>query len=118
MRNLLRRPECVQALPYNLEQRAIDVEFEHAPRRDTPSITLLAREVSVVGAGSGRPAQFTADRTGGMAKALGNGSDTALVVTHGHHDGTFPCRQMGIDFWHGSTLQDGVFHLALDTALR
>jgi hypothetical protein len=117
VRNLLRRPERVQTLPDNLEERAIDVELGRAPRCDMSGITLLVRQVRVVGARSRRPAQFTADRTWGAAEASGNGSDTALVVPHGHHDGTILCRQMGIDFRHGSTQQERVLHLVLETAL-
>jgi hypothetical protein len=45
-----------------------------------------------------------------------NGSDTALVVAHGHHDGTLLCRQMGIDSRHGSTLQERLLHLVLEVA--
>lgn len=116
VRNLLRRPECVQALPYNLEERAIDVELGRAPRCDTTRVTLLVGQVCVVGSRSRRPAQFTADRTGRATKTSGNGSDTALVVAHGHHDGAFLRRQMGIDFRHGSTLQEAVLHLVLEIA--
>ncbi|WP_426117168.1 hypothetical protein, partial [Massilia sp. PWRC2] len=39
-----------------------------------------------------------------------------LVVPHGHHDGALLCRQMGIDFRHGSTLQQRVLHLVLEAA--
>ena len=52
----------------------------------------------------------------GTAKAVNNGSDTALVIPHGHHDGTL-LRQMGLNFWHRNTLQERMLHLVLETAL-
>lgn len=50
VRNLLRLPERVQTLPNNLEERRIDVELGHAPRCDTTGVTLLVRQVGIVGA--------------------------------------------------------------------
>ena len=73
-------------------------------------------QVGIVAIATRRTVKFTTDRTGSTAKALGNGSDTALVVPHGHHDGALLCRQMGIDFRHRSTLQQRVLHLVLETA--
>jgi len=61
VRNLLRRPERFQTLPYNLEKRTIDVELGRAPWRNTPGVTLLMREVGVVGAASRGPTQFATD---------------------------------------------------------
>ena len=67
-----------------------------APRRNATGPTLQMGKVGVMGAATGRTAEFTADRTRGH-KAFSNGADTALVVAYGHHDGTLLCRQVGID---------------------
>ena len=104
-------------MPHYLEERAINVQFGRASRCDTPNVTLLVNKVGIVSSSYRCPAQFAADRTWGTSKPFSNRSDTALVVPHGHHDGAFLCRQMGIDFWHRSTLQEGVLDLILETAL-
>jgi hypothetical protein len=111
------RPELLQIVPYHFEQRAIGVQLAPAPWRNPSGTALQVGKVSVVSAVTGRTLEFAADRTGGAAKAFSNGSDTALVVAHGHQDGPLLCRQMDVDFRHGSTLQQRVLHLVLETAL-
>jgi len=117
VRNLLRRPELLQIVPYYLKKRAVRMELERTARRHTPRVALQVSRVGVIGARARCPSQFAADRTRRTAKAFSNRPDAALVVAHGHHDGTLLRRQMGIDSGYGGTLQERVLHLVLEAAM-
>src|SRR5476649_1608698 len=73
-------------------------------------------QIGIVGVAARCTPNFPADRTGSTAKAFSNVTDTAPVVEHGHYNGSFLSGQVGINSWHGSTLQEKVLHLVLEAA--
>src|SRR5471032_728831 len=75
-------------------------------------------QIGIVGVAARCRPNFPADRTGSTAKAFSNVTDTAPVVEHGHYNGSFLSGQVGINSWHGSTLQEKVLHLVLEAAVR
>src|SRR5471030_308954 len=105
VRNLLRRPELLEKMPDHHEQCAVTMQLGCAARCDAAGTTLQMGLVGIVGVGARRTINFPADRAGSTAKAFSNAADTALVVEHGHHDGSLLGGQVGVISRHGSTLQ-------------
>ncbi len=95
------------------EERAVNVQLG----RYATGIALLMSKVGIVGIGYRCTAKVRLMELGARSEAFSNCSDNALVISYSHHNSTLLRRQMGIDSWHSSTLQERVLHLVLETVL-
>ena len=103
-------------MPDYLEQGPVLVQLGNTPRQQAASMAFRMGQVGIVDATAAGAFEFAADRAGRTAKAFSNGSGGAQVGAHGHDNGALLGGQMLVDFRHGGTLQQKVFHLVFENA--